>query len=128
MEIVGLNLVEFESLLPSVVLDALQFAVDDASPATEVMDAAPYLLHPLPGGMGCERELRVGLLRSVCFTATGTNGRLGHAAPPVTGSGVVVSVGHHPAETTLYYPQQDTGSTRGSKVENQRKAESDEKT
>src|SRR5262249_3412480 len=60
VQIVGLRLVQFEGLLPSVGLDADQGTVDGASPETEVMNLAPDFLLPPSGDMRSERECRVG--------------------------------------------------------------------
>ena len=47
-------------------------------PGAEVVDSAPDLLAPVPGGVGGEREVGVGLLRTVGFPAAGSGCRIGH--------------------------------------------------
>src|SRR5262249_17934177 len=66
---------------PPVAGDALGSAVDPSPPLAEVVDLAPDLLLPDAPGVGCERELGVGLWRTVGrFTPRSAISRLGHGA------------------------------------------------
>jgi len=64
MEVIGLDLVEFEGLFPAVALDPRHLPVNDLAPPAKVVNLTRHLLLPSPAGMRRERQIGIGLGRS----------------------------------------------------------------
>jgi hypothetical protein len=98
VQVFGLVPVEFQGLLPAILLDANELIVDPLGPIAEVVNLAADLLLPFAGRVRSEGEVWLWLLRPSCrFTELALSSRLKHALPPSSaGSGGVAAGGLQP--------------------------------
>src|SRR6185312_9245776 len=115
VEIVGLNLILFECLLPTVALDPLHTTVYYPAPAPEVVDLAANLLHPLPARVRRQREFRVGLRGLAArFTRGLASNRLVQGASSASRVGDASLPSAANRRKQLLLPPQCRSSTHGS--------------